>query len=913
MNSVSIAPRPHLPSTVYNPNPFPLDPAQPDGISRFNAFTKHTRRETREVETLDIEIEETKGFVSGKSRQSIDQDHIRIDQSSEHVREREIEEHEEAEYELAARKNNPMYKLGAGLKGALAKTGLGKSQHQQQDKERATTRETEKPKQPEVDAVLQHHLQLQQQQEMYIRQQQEQQYQQRHSQELEVGSSRAQRDRPRERQRTRSGPFYQGRSGPSSSGGRGSGVRGEDSAPSSSYHKESRDPFADRRSRLQSLSPPPVPGQERRTGAAAYWPNGREGSHPDDQEQMRPFLPQTSSHHHHSRQQQQQQQYERSRPLSQASDSDHGEYSRHTRDRRRTSRERTESDRIRRDAAGQRRQSGLFQVTNAESIDRSSCELGEEENLSVLDRQQSPQRPVPDRLSRAKEWVASHSKNNGIATPAPVMDREVALASLPGAFPTRSPHRRSMDSFEEYGVITPPRGSYLVNAGRGSGGYDPRERVAMVDHMQMQRLQQAGAYRMSMADDDRQYWNRHLEGYEQRDRYRQSRVDYEHDARGGPYYGYASGGPDDPDQDDEAESTLAPGSAVGGATKSKPGQEKSPDAAKKPGSDGRTPLQTTPADEETLELAPKPPNKRRLILRLISLSSSLLVLIVLIAAAPVSKSSSPFTTKVGLAFHYVVAIISTLASFAFVFNYFSRRLRRQEKMKRYVLFGLDILMSLLWLIDVFVCISKFPCAVGGQNGWCDMYNSSVFLGIVAFLSFLAAFIWDIWGSFDHSDSKLFGKGPWIKPPPPGYDRRALAKQGAGPGRGGAKQSTAQPGAWPGEGQGQGQMPQGMGVPGQAGGPKKPKNSKALCSSGSSSSSSHKKKKKTSPFMSRFSRAPPPPSTMDKLQAKLSPSSDATPTAIAAKKKKAQKVKAKTKAKKEADRKKHKSSSFFSRH
>lgn len=107
-----------------------------------------------------------------------------------------------------------------------------------------------------------------------------------------------------------------------------------------------------------------------------------------------------------------------------------------------------------------------------------------------------------------------------------------------------------------------------------------------------------------------------------------------------------------------------------------------------------------------------------------------------------------------------------------------------------------------------------------------MYNSSIFLSIIAFLSFLAAFIWDIWGSFDHSDSKLFGKGPWIKPPPPGFDRKPLAKQGAGVGRQPGQQMHMQgqggvpPGAYPGQGMGQ--------VPGQGGAPlKKPKNSKAL--------------------------------------------------------------------------------------
>lgn len=201
-----------------------------------------------------------------------------------------------------------------------------------------------------------------------------------------------------------------------------------------------------------------------------------------------------------------------------------------------------------------------------------------------------------------------------------------------------------MDSFDEYAVITPPRGSYFANAGRGSGGYDPRERIAMVDQMRMQDLQRSGyRHSMSAVEDDGRYWNRQLEGYEQRDRYRQGRVDYEYEGgggQGGPYYGYAPGGPDDPDQYDETESTLAPGSAVGGVSKAKiAGLEKSSDASKKLGPDGRTPvLSVVGGDEEGQELQARAPNKRRLILRLISLSSSILVLVLLIAASPVRLS-----------------------------------------------------------------------------------------------------------------------------------------------------------------------------------------------------------------------------------------------------------------------------------
>ncbi|KAF8980412.1 hypothetical protein BGZ46_004236 [Entomortierella lignicola] len=81
----------------------------------------------------------------------------------------------------------------------------------------------------------------------------------------------------------------------------------------------------------------------------------------------------------------------------------------------------------------------------------------------------------------------------------------------------------------------------------------------------------------------------------------------------------------------------------------------------------------------------------------------------------------------------------------------------------------------------------------------------------------------------------------------------------------------------------------------------------------SGSSNKKSKSGKSSFIRSFRRAPaPPPSTMDKLQARLDPSPDATPASVAAMKRKAKKDKAKKdKTRKEANRTKN-SSSFFRR-
>jgi hypothetical protein len=593
LDSASIAPRPHLPSSVYNPNPFPLDPSLPDGLSRFHGFVATEESSSREEENVEIEVEERRGFVSGKSRQSID--HIRESHAQETL---SVNEVEDVEYELANRTQNPIQRLNAGLKGALAKSGLGKTKERQQDPTVLTQ---------EVDAVLQHHQRLQEQQ------QQRQQQQWTSSQQMDPTSRPFRgREHERNRQRTHSGPSY--------SSGLTRTAFLDDRALSSE-----REPAA----RLQSLSPPPTRGQ---IGARSdsYWPQST-----DYDEQKSPFLGYQSPP-------------PTRRPLSQTSDSD-GELSRlgrdgrDGRDGRYRSRERQGSDRMRREVlatGGQRRQSGLNNVISIAAIGRTSSELGTDDELSGTGDRGSgseinpgQQSQLPDRLSRAKEWVATHSHNNSVvALPEPAAaERARPLTSAQRSAPLfsreeYSRHRLSMDS-EEFAIIAPPRGSYLSNP--GSRGIDSRERMAMMDQMQMQGLSR---HLKDSFGEPEPYWSDQLE-YE-RDRYgveTGSDLMTKENMYGGIYgrhYGYGQGG----EADDEDESTLAPGSTAGGVARVKKTVNTTPDpnqVVSMPLGDGESQLGM---DNKA------PPNKRRLILRIITLASSLLVLVLLVAAAPVSAS-----------------------------------------------------------------------------------------------------------------------------------------------------------------------------------------------------------------------------------------------------------------------------------
>ncbi|KAF9972588.1 hypothetical protein BGZ73_004289 [Actinomortierella ambigua] len=367
--------------------------------------------------------------------------------------------------------------------------------------------------------------------------------------------------------------------------------------------------------------------------------------------------------------------------------------------------------------------------------------------------------PTSDRIARAREWVARKNQQQKHRVSAP--PTTLSAASLPGAFPTSEEARRTkwetssnpssrvvsnqqhqhvqpsrpsshIYHLEDAEPLQPPRSTY-VNMGRG---YDPQDRMfasgASASHLNyVGGGSEGGDYPMGYyghPDDD-------LYG------------DHAHEGR----YPISAGAPGrsrdsyemevvDTLQDDEysVAGSEKPASSTGGIHLAADRKKKAVAAAS--GEDLTSIAESQSQEGEAsgegdglttgeLKQPAHPPNKRRLILRI------------------VSGKSTPFSSVYGLVIHFLVAILSTIISFFFVFNYFSRRLHRRPKLKRYVLLGLDIVLALFWFADVFICLSRFPCEIGANEGWCDMYNTSLFSGVVAMISFLIAFGWDIWGAF----------------------------------------------------------------------------------------------------------------------------------------------------------------------
>ncbi|KAG9285570.1 hypothetical protein G9A89_006558 [Geosiphon pyriformis] len=141
------------------------------------------------------------------------------------------------------------------------------------------------------------------------------------------------------------------------------------------------------------------------------------------------------------------------------------------------------------------------------------------------------------------------------------------------------------------------------------------------------------------------------------------------------------------------------------------------------------------------------PNGKRLLLRFIQFLASIAAFCFIVGAPGYSGQDTPFGDKSGVIVLYILSMLSSLVSLYFLINYCTRRFKHGEKLRRWILLGVDMFFAISWGADVVILVDKFKCSPGGYNHWCDFYNTSIFFSVVAFASYTISFFWDIVGSF----------------------------------------------------------------------------------------------------------------------------------------------------------------------
>ncbi|KAI8051111.1 hypothetical protein BDF22DRAFT_656555 [Syncephalis plumigaleata] len=147
---------------------------------------------------------------------------------------------------------------------------------------------------------------------------------------------------------------------------------------------------------------------------------------------------------------------------------------------------------------------------------------------------------------------------------------------------------------------------------------------------------------------------------------------------------------------------------------------------------------------------PAPPTQRQvphrviLIIRIIQLVASVGTLGFLAGASSYSGESSPFSGRTAVDLYYVVSSISCAVSLFLLGFMLLRWIKPGRVIGQYTQFLIDLIMACIWGADVFIIIGTQKCPVGSRNGWCDFFNTSIFFGVVAFLTYAMAMGWDVY-------------------------------------------------------------------------------------------------------------------------------------------------------------------------
>ncbi|KAI7907156.1 uncharacterized protein BX663DRAFT_495017 [Cokeromyces recurvatus] len=164
-----------------------------------------------------------------------------------------------------------------------------------------------------------------------------------------------------------------------------------------------------------------------------------------------------------------------------------------------------------------------------------------------------------------------------------------------------------------------------------------------------------------------------------------------------------------------------------------------------------TPLPPTKPAEQVASAGPEPwngeiyhtPNKWRFWFRFGILLTSIGHLGFAAGARPYSGEDVPFSSSSCFYYLFAVAIMSIIWTVYLIIFYFYRRMLKKPKMNRPIMFGIDLFLAILWGIGILVEIIKFRCTSGGK--FCAFYNVSIFWGFLAFVAYILAVIWDIYG------------------------------------------------------------------------------------------------------------------------------------------------------------------------
>ncbi|KAG0174413.1 hypothetical protein DFQ28_007683 [Apophysomyces sp. BC1034] len=171
--------------------------------------------------------------------------------------------------------------------------------------------------------------------------------------------------------------------------------------------------------------------------------------------------------------------------------------------------------------------------------------------------------------------------------------------------------------------------------------------------------------------------------------------------------------------------------------------------------------EATGVEATNIEASPQPevvkedhkPNKGRLCFRFWQVLAAIGAFGFQVGATPYSQQPMPFSTKGLLYYVYAICWVSFLWSLFMIFVYLTRRFGHAGKVKRPVLFAVDVLLAAMFGVGIFYEIAEYRCPPGDYNGWCNFFNTGLFFLMSLFVTYVLLALWDLFGGLSLLRSK----------------------------------------------------------------------------------------------------------------------------------------------------------------
>ncbi|KAF7730418.1 hypothetical protein EC973_002225 [Apophysomyces ossiformis] len=147
------------------------------------------------------------------------------------------------------------------------------------------------------------------------------------------------------------------------------------------------------------------------------------------------------------------------------------------------------------------------------------------------------------------------------------------------------------------------------------------------------------------------------------------------------------------------------------------------------------------------------PNKGRLFFRFWQVIAAIGAFGFQVGATPYSHQPMPFSTKGLLYYVYAICWVSFLWSLFMIFVYLTRRFGHAGKVKRPLLFVVDLLLAAMFGVGIFYEIAEYRCPPGYYDGWCNFFNTGLFFLMSLFVTYVLLALWDLFGGLSFLRSK----------------------------------------------------------------------------------------------------------------------------------------------------------------